>query len=98
MLMGVERMESIAREMINHGVRPDLPVALVRWGTTGRQRTLIGDLQNIARRTAESGFEAPAVAIFGEVVALREQLSWYEIRPFLVNASSSHARDGRPGS
>src|SRR5213076_1839516 len=50
MLMGVERMESIAREMINHGVRPDLPVALVHWGTTGRQRTLIGDLQNIARR------------------------------------------------
>ena len=81
MLMGVERMESIAREMINHGVRPDLPVALVRWGTTGRQRTLIGDLQNIARRIAESGFEAPAVVIFGEVVALREQLSWYEIRP-----------------
>ncbi|MEP6710021.1 MAG: uroporphyrinogen-III C-methyltransferase [Verrucomicrobiota bacterium] len=81
MLMGVERMESIAREMIDHGVRPDLPVALVRWGTTGRQRTLIGDLQNIARRIAESGFEAPAVAIFGEVVALRKQLSWYEIRP-----------------
>ena len=81
MLMGVERMESIAREMINHGVRPDLPVALVRWGTTGRQRTLIGDLQNIARGIVESGFEAPAVAIFGEVVALREQLSWYEIRP-----------------
>jgi uroporphyrinogen III methyltransferase/synthase len=81
MLMGVERMESIAREMINHGVRPDLPVALVHWGTTGRQRTLIGDLQNIARRVAGSGFEAPAVAIFGEVVALHEQLSWYEIRP-----------------
>ena len=81
MLMGVERMESIARAMINHGVRPDLPVALVRWGTTGRQRTLIGDLQNIARRIGESGFEAPAVAIFGEVVALREQLSWYELRP-----------------
>src|SRR5947208_1036469 len=40
MLMGVERMEPIAREMIDHGVRPDLPVALVRWGTTGRQRTL----------------------------------------------------------
>jgi uroporphyrinogen III methyltransferase / synthase len=81
MLMGVERMESIAREMIDHGVRPDLPVALVRWGTTGRQRTLIGDLQSITRRIAESGFEAPAVAIFGEVVALRERLSWYEIRP-----------------
>ncbi len=56
MLMGVERMESIAREMINHGVRPDLPVALVRWGTTGRQRTLIGDLQNIAHTHATAGW------------------------------------------
>ena len=81
MLMGVERMESIARKMINHGVRPDLPVALVRWGTTGRQQTLVGDLQNIARRIAENGFESPAVAIFGEVVTLREQLSWCETRP-----------------
>src|SRR6266513_3440417 len=34
MLMGVERIEAMAREMIDHGVRPNLPVALVRWGTT----------------------------------------------------------------
>jgi siroheme synthase len=34
MLMGVERLGSITREMLNHGVREDLPVALVRWATT----------------------------------------------------------------
>jgi uroporphyrinogen III methyltransferase/synthase len=33
MLMGVERIGAIAQEMMAHGVRPDLPVALVRWGT-----------------------------------------------------------------
>src|SRR4029077_14680098 len=37
MLMGVERIESIAAKMMEQGVRPDLPVALVRWATTGRQ-------------------------------------------------------------
>src|SRR5438876_1327125 len=81
MLMGVQRLESIAREMLEQGVREDLPVALVRWATTGRQETLTGTLQNIAQRVADVGFEAPAVVVFGEVVALRESLNWYEKRP-----------------
>jgi len=81
MLMGVERIESIAREMLKHGVRKNLPVALVRWATTGRQETLTGTLENIGRRVVDLGFEAPAVAVFGEVVALRESLNWYEKRP-----------------
>ena len=81
MLMGVERIESIAHEMMTHGVRRDLPVALIRWATTGRQETLTGQLQDIARRVAEAGFEAPAVAVFGQVVSLRETLKWYEQRP-----------------
>jgi uroporphyrinogen III methyltransferase/synthase len=81
MLMGVQRLESIVREMLEQGTREDLPVALVRWATTGRQETLTGTLQNIAQRVADVGFEAPAVVVFGEVVALRESLNWYEKRP-----------------
>src|SRR6202795_2042972 len=81
MLMGVERIEAIAREMIVNGVRSDLPVALVRWATTGRQETLTGTLENIGKRVVEAEFEAPAVAVFGEVVALRKDLNWYERRP-----------------
>src|SRR5467141_1045516 len=81
MLMGVQRLEAIAREMLKQGVREDLPVALVRWATTGRQETLTGTLQNIAQRVADVSFEAPAVVVFGEVVALRESLNWYEKRP-----------------
>src|SRR5438093_7381706 len=81
MLMGVERIESITREMLTNGVRADLPVALVRWATTGRQETLTGTLRDIAGRAVGRGFEAPAVAGFGKVVALRESLNWYEKRP-----------------
>jgi uroporphyrinogen III methyltransferase/synthase len=81
MLMGVERIDAITREMMANGMRPDLPVALIRWGTTGRQQTLVGTLENIAQRVAESGFEPPAVAVFGEVVSLREKLNWFEDRP-----------------
>ena len=81
MLMGVERLGSITREMLRQGVRNNLPVALVRWATTGRQETLTGSLQDIAQLAIASGFEAPAVAVFGEVVALRKTLNWYERRP-----------------
>jgi uroporphyrinogen III methyltransferase / synthase len=81
MLMGVERIETIAKEMMSNGVRRDLPVALVRWATTGRQKTLTGTLENIAKRVVEVGFEAPAVAVFGDVVELRKDLNWSERRP-----------------
>src|SRR3954470_14526998 len=81
MLMGVERIGTIAREMMANGARKDLPVALVRWATTGRHRTLVGTLENIAQRVAAENFAAPAIAVFGEVVSLRDELNWFEGRP-----------------
>jgi uroporphyrinogen III methyltransferase/synthase len=81
MLMGVERLDAITRKMLARGSRPDLPVALVRWGTTARQKTIVGTLATIAERVRVSGFEAPAIAIFGDVVLLRDELSWFEDQP-----------------
>ncbi len=81
MLMGIERMGPITDELQKHGMDPQTPVALVRWGTTGRQETLEGTLGNIASRIREVGFSAPAVAVFGEVATLRHKLGWFEKRP-----------------
>src|SRR5256714_4028317 len=83
MLMGVERLGSVTSEMLKHGVRDDLPVALVRSATTGRQETLTGTLADYAQKAVANDFKAPAVAVFGEVVALRDGLNWYEKRPLL---------------
>src|SRR5213592_1410921 len=83
MLMGVERLGSITNEMLKQGVRNDLPVALVRSATTGKQETLTGTLSDIAQKAVASDFKAPAVAVFGEVVGLRDGLTWYEKRPLL---------------
>src|SRR5215216_4310205 len=57
MLMGVERLEAITSEMLKQGMRSDLPVALVRWATTGRQETLTGTLQDIAQKGVARSFE-----------------------------------------
>jgi uroporphyrinogen III methyltransferase/synthase len=83
MLMGVERLAAVTSEMLKHGVRGDLPVALIRWATTGQQETLTGRLSDIAEKAAANNFEPPAIAVFGDVVVLRETLNWYEKRPLL---------------
>ena len=81
MLMGVERIDAIAREMLERGVHPDLPVALIRWGTTSRQEVIHGSLGKIAQLVAEKNFLPPAVAVFGEVASLGAELSWHQERP-----------------
>jgi uroporphyrinogen III methyltransferase/synthase len=81
MLMGVERIGSITAAFQAHGMAPETPVALVRWGTTGKQETLSGSVADIAQKVDDASFKAPAVAVFGEVVKLREKLNWFENRP-----------------
>ena len=81
MLMGVKRLEEIASAMLANGADPKMPVALIRWGTTPRQRTVRGPLSEIARIVREEEFTAPAVAVFGEVVSLRDKLNWFETKP-----------------
>lgn len=79
--MGVGRLREIAAALVAAGRPATEPVALVRWGTTPRQETLTGTLENIAERVEAEGFANPAIIVVGEVVGLREELAWYEHRP-----------------
>ncbi|HSH92697.1 MAG TPA: uroporphyrinogen-III C-methyltransferase [Roseimicrobium sp.] len=80
-LMGVERIRIIADELVTNGMAPKTPVAMVRWGTTGRQQSIEGTLATIADVVEKQGFKAPAVTIIGGVVSLRDELNWFEKRP-----------------
>src|ERR1700726_3763106 len=79
MLMGMERLDAIVSQLLANGADLHLPVALIRWGTTGRQETVVGELGSIVG--AADGLQPPAIAIFGHVVELRDKLSWFEQRP-----------------
>lgn len=76
--MGVGNIAEIQQQLITHGRSPDTPVALIRWGTLSTQETLVGTLENIADKVHEARFKAPAIIVVGEVVRLREKLSWFE--------------------
>ena len=80
-LMGVERIRQLAEALTGHGLPKTTPVALVRWGTTGRQKCLQGTLGDIADLVEQNKFTAPAVTVIGDVVKLRDKLNWFEKRP-----------------
>ena len=81
-LMGVERIRQIAQQLISHGLSTETPVGMVRWGTTGQQRSIQGTLGTIADVVEKENFSAPAITIIGDVVLMREKLNWFEKRPF----------------
>jgi len=80
-LMGMGNLPAICQRLIRHGRPAATPAALIRWGTTAGQRTLTGTLADIAQRAAREGFANPVVIVVGEVVSLRERLSWFEKKP-----------------
>ena len=80
-LMGVERIRQIAESLIANGMDAVTPVAMVSWGTTGRQQSIAGTLGTIAELVAKHKIAAPAVTIIGGVVNLRHKLNWFEHRP-----------------
>lgn len=81
MLMGIDRLSTISAGLKDAGMKAETPVALVRWATTARQETLVGTLGDIAEKASAAAFKAPAVAVFGDVVSLREKLNWFETLP-----------------
>ncbi len=79
--MGVKNLPRIVERLVAHGRAPETPVALVRWGTTARQRTVTGTLADIVQRVAAAGLKAPCIIVIGEVAGLRRNLQWFERRP-----------------
>jgi len=75
-LMGLHRLKTIAKKLIEIGKPSDYPVAVISQGTTPNEKTVIGTLENIWEQA--KALPTPALIVVGEVVRLREQLNWFE--------------------
>jgi uroporphyrinogen III methyltransferase/synthase len=71
----------IAEALIEAGRLPETPVAMTRVGTTTDQSTVVSTLENIKADARAAGMTPPAVTVVGDVVDLRETLSWFETKP-----------------
>ena len=77
-LMGMKNLKLIADELIKFGKNPNTPVAVIEKGTTGKQRVITSELENIWEKAQEEGAVPPAVIVIGDVVSKRESFKWFE--------------------
>ncbi len=80
-VMGTKNLPQIVDRLIMEGKSSSTPVAIIRWGTYARQRTVIGMLDNIVEKAREAEMSPPTIIVVGEVVKLRDHLNWCESRP-----------------
>ncbi len=76
--MGLGGLPEICRQMIAHGASPNLPIAVVQDGTIATQRVVTGTLVDMPERVAQASLVSPCLTIIGEVVRLRESLTWFQ--------------------
>ena len=79
--MGLGKVAEIAEGLLTAGRNPMTAVAVISHATTPQQRICIGNLTNIADRVTEARLTSPAMIVVGNVVALREELNFYEEQP-----------------
>jgi uroporphyrin-III C-methyltransferase/precorrin-2 dehydrogenase/sirohydrochlorin ferrochelatase len=68
--MGAETLSPIARQLMQHGLSPRTPVALIENGTTDRERRIVGTLATIERQAMRAQLEGPTLFMIGDVVGL----------------------------
>ncbi|EGT5659230.1 uroporphyrinogen-III C-methyltransferase [Cronobacter dublinensis subsp. dublinensis] len=73
--MGLNQAAAIQEKLIEHGMDPAMPVALVENGTSVKQRVVTGELTGLGALAQQ--VESPSLIIVGRVVALRDKLNWF---------------------
>lgn len=77
-LMGLGNLEKIVENLVENGKKVDTPVAIIKDGTTSKQKTYTGTLEKIVEIVKGNNVKSPVIIIIGEVVNLREKMQWFE--------------------
>ncbi|MEO8101821.1 MAG: uroporphyrinogen-III C-methyltransferase [Betaproteobacteria bacterium] len=66
--MGVSRCESIQRDLLEAGMSPSMPIAVIQNATRRDQRSIVTTLQELVRDIRASALGSPAIMVVGETV------------------------------
>ncbi len=80
-LMGLGALGHICAGLLNAGMRPDMPAAVLEKGTTAAQRRVVSTLERLADETKRQQIKTPAIIIIGRVCSLSDTFSWTGKRP-----------------
>lgn len=79
--MGVKSLPRICARLIEHGIDPATPAAIIQNGTLPNQRTVVATVGDLPTKLIEAGITPPALTIIGQVVTMRSTMNWFETRP-----------------
>ena len=82
-VMGMKNLPDIARNLLDAGLDPQTPAAMVYRGTTPRQRSLVASLCDLPQAALDAHFTNPSVIVVGKVASLHDKLNWFEHKPLL---------------
>lgn len=69
-VMGVRNVRAITQALIDGGLRPETPAAVIQDGETTAQRVYFADAATLADVMEREGITSPAVYVIGEVAGL----------------------------
>jgi uroporphyrinogen III methyltransferase/synthase len=79
--MGMKNLPHISKQLIENGMDPETPAALVHWGTTAKHRSMAATIATLPEEGVKQGFTSPSLIVVGNVVKLRDELNWFEQLP-----------------
>ena len=80
-LMGAAALKDICAGLLNAGMDPAMPAALLQKGTTAGQKRIVADVGTLPEEAQRRGVETPAIIVVGKVCALADTFAWYEKLP-----------------
>lgn len=89
--MGLGGLPRICSQLVDHGLPPNWPIAVVEQGTLPDQRVVAGTLADLPAAVAAAGLKSPCLTIVGEVVRLRDQLAWFDPQRGVAATSEMHS-------
>ena len=75
--MGLNSLPIIAQNLIDSGMRKDMPIALVQEGTTDNQKVVVSTISKVNSKILKTDIQSPVIIIIGEVIKLRKSIKWF---------------------
>ena len=77
-LMGVTSLPKICKGLLDAGMAPDMPAAVIEKGTCPGQRKLISTLEKLPSEAEKAGVKSPAIIVVGKVCSLSNRFDWFD--------------------
>ena len=80
-LMGVSSLPKICQGLLEAGMEPSMPAAVVERGTLPDQRKVVSTLEKLPEKAQDAGIKSPAIIVVGKVCGLSDRFDWFDRLP-----------------